>query len=651
MHQRVNVVARFRSVPPDKVWAIVWHLLIFALTLGMWLFALVFPNSVNLFPYLIAVTLIIAVVRLRTNRHPPNKRHYNIVTILCVISAVVLMIFLLVLPSSDFSLVLVMTTVVALAFAVTLIDYFDSKITNSSSNVSPLLLIPIMCFLIGFVLFAIFFTAAYLPAAQLGGDEAGWTNYALTYLREGQIYYQFMGAQPIPVTPGVGYWVVIYAAWLQSFGISESSGRLFIFVVYLLGVGAVGAASWRVFSSKRYNNNNETGKLAGLTAALITASSLLVHQFRLVRPEIGLIIPGALILCLYFTEARSKTSRFVVGLGMGGLAGISLEIHAAGLMWIITIAVILTWDMLSQWRKHSPFLDMCFWGAAIGGMGVAIFYVNLHIFILPDSSYFFSNLSQGRGFLTRIFDFSQLLETFTRYSLYAPFELAAAGMGILGLIVRNTLLDRQLLRFFAVTGVSYYIFVPDSSKYFVVFTPLIVLSLTSLILYGFQGQRYQYRLSIKSQLVRIMALIALVAPLVIHIIPVISLQNPYPPHQITIKDEVLRTFSDVDAVIVGDIDSYWSFTDYPNFYSIMAEIEAPKSIENINMLPYGVWSLIEPDVVVQTNPPIFVQIVPQLSRYLVDMGYREVASIIDDHGIESYVYLRPGYSPPSESSG
>ncbi|MBE2184536.1 MAG: hypothetical protein IAE89_13990 [Anaerolineae bacterium] len=648
VHSRENIIIRFWSASPGKVWTS-WRLLIFALTSGMWLFALAFPKSLNIFLYLIAAALVISVARLRTLRHPlPKNKIYDVVTILCVIIAVVLLMFVLLLSNSDFSLVLIMTNIVMFTFAVVLISHFDTKTTNSTSRGISLFIL-ILCLMLGLVLFTVFFTASYLPAAQLGGDEAGWTNYALTYLREGQIYYQFMGAQPIPVTPGVGYWVVLYAAWLQRFGVSESSGRLFIFVVYLLGVGAVGIASWRIFSSKRHNNNNEIGKLAGVIAALIMASSLLVHEFRLVRPEIALIIPGAFILCLYFAETRSKWSRFIVGLGMGGLAGISLEIHAAGITWIITVAVILTWDMLSQWRKHSPFLDMRFLGAAIGGVGVAILYVNLHILILPDPGYFFSNLNQGRGFLTRIFDLSQLLETLIRYSLYAPFELIAAGMGILGLVVRNTLLDRQLLRFFAVTGISYYVFVPDASKYFVVFTPLIVLSLTSLIIYGFQGGGDQVRFSIstRGQQARIMALIALVAPLAIHLVPVISLENPYPPHQVGSKDEVLRTFSDSDTVIVGDIDSYWSFTDYPNFYSIMAEIEAPKSIENINTHPYGIWDLIEPDVVVQTNPPIFVQIVPHLSRYLVDMNYQQIAVIIDEHGIESNVYLRPGYSPSS----
>jgi hypothetical protein len=127
-----------------------------------------------------------------------------------------------------------------------------------------------------FILIIGLFSAHYVPSEQSSGDEAAWTDMAVTWLQTGQAYFRIGAWTPLPVSPGYGYWTILLAGWMQIFGISLASGRLFMWVVYAIAVLAISAAGWSLYD-----------RWVGLFAGVITAGSTYVLSTRIIRPELG----------------------------------------------------------------------------------------------------------------------------------------------------------------------------------------------------------------------------------------------------------------------------------------------------------------------------------------------------------------------------
>jgi hypothetical protein len=478
--------------------------------------------------------------------------------------------------------------------------------------------------LLGIVLVILLFfgvlTVRTVPEEQSSGDEASWTSYAEAYLTNHQIYYKVMNAPPITITPGIGYWVVIYAAWLHSFGITLASGRLFIWLIYVIGVACIGVAGWRLYS-----------RWIGLVSAILTAASMLVLSYRIIRPEIGLPIVGALLIVLYLSSEKRPLWAFFAG----WLAVLSLEIHAAGLAYILGIIGMYAIDLLKEmWQRRSPF-QVRYVAFALGGLVGAGFFVVMHILILPEPAYYFQNLGLARGFMSSLPQIQTFLTVLQNYWQRAALEFCLLVLSLVALAFRRTRIDLLLLRFFLLTLIPYVLLVPGPERYLIVFTPFVAISIGVFLSIGFSRRLSFYSLSTT-------ALLCLCGPFLALMLPQISLANPLLPTQPTVIDERIRALSDPNSVVVGDIFSYWALTDYQGFYADIAEYE------DGNRAYYGdgyrLWQALEPDVVFHVAYPGFPSMPPQLGRYINEYHYHEVDSFIANNYLV-HVWYRPGYQP------
>lgn len=472
---------------------------------------------------------------------------------------------------------------------------------------------PALAAILAVMLLVALFSAHEAPLEQSSGDEAAWTNMAVTWQESRLAYFRLSVWEPLPISPGYGYWIVGLAGWLQVFGISLASGRLFMWVVYALGVLTITAAGWRLYD-----------RWVGLFAGIITAGSTYVLSTRIVRPELGLAIVGALLLLVYLRKQPAWA------LAAGLLATLSLEIHASGLAYILGIGAMYATDLFLKRSDPLRFRRFGFFivGSAIGGA----LYSWLNILALPDPAYFFDSLRSQRGFLNG-YDWQWFQRAAVLYGERAPLEMIFVALGVIGLVIRRGKSDRLLLRFLAFTAAAYAVFVPGGERYLILFAPFFYVGIASLFRFGLEAVSAERRMAGS-----VLAACSLCAPCIVlmsaAVQPNLLAEHPMPAHVGRVQEQV-----DSSAVVVGDINDYWWFTEHPQFYNNGAEYD-----HNLDRLDDGTefWARLQPDIVYFTSYPGNPQIAPLLKRWIDEMDYTLIDTVQSD-GFTTLIWQRPGY--------
>ncbi|MBL8146638.1 MAG: hypothetical protein JNL34_09670 [Anaerolineae bacterium] len=471
--------------------------------------------------------------------------------------------------------------------------------------------------LLAAVLAVSFFSAHAVPHEQGHGDEAAWTNMAETLRTSGQAYIKISGHSPVTIPPGAGWWVAPYAVWLNVFGVSLSSGRVFIWLFYLAAVASIGWAGARLYD-----------RTTGLIAAILTAASPFVLTFRIIRPEIGLAAIGALLLVLYLASRKRPLWGFAAGL----LATLSLEIHAAGLAYIVALILMFASDALAALiQRRNPFERRQF--AAIAGLalGTAIYWVT-HILIQADPAAYFAFLRSSRDFLSGLPSGDVLARTVASYWERSPLELLLTGLAVIALLVRRTPSDRIILRFFAFTLAAYLLLVPEPFTYLIILMPFMALGLASLLTWGTTATPAQSR-----NRYALVAAATLCAPFLALSLPGVS-PNPMPATEITPVMQRARELSTPDEVVAGDGFAWWGFTDYPEFYAFWAEWEATRGLSDV--ASENMWETLQPALIFMVYYPGFPDMPPAMRTYLDEHGFVLVDSF-EWEGHPAEFYRRP----------
>ena len=478
------------------------------------------------------------------------------------------------------------------------------------------------------VLIAVSFFSAYsIPALEPRGDEAIWTNIATTWIETGGIYPSLNLIDPIPILPGVGYWVIGLASWLSLFGVEFAALRLMVWVVTILVIIAVALMAGRLYDRD-----------TGLIAAVITAAGMYLLNHRVMRPELGLIALVSLLMVVYLKRKHSLWA-FACGI----LCVLTLEIHASGIAYIVGIGAAFLWETIAAARKGEPFFVRSLIPFVLGGALASAVYVVLHLLVLPDPGYFFEHLRSGREFLTLDNLSAQWLEILDRYWQAAPLELIVFGFALIVLIVRRSETDRLILRLFLLTLASLLILVPFPQDYSEILLPFIFVIMAAAIRFGWQMSSEMPR---APGLAAGLMLGAVVVPFVGTSLPHMNLTNPYPRYQASDGDQCLRAFTAPEAAIVSDYAQYWAFAEagHGRFVGIVTEYELQKF--QVLPSPISPWDQLDPEVVAYTETPGFPELAPRLAAYLEAYEYEEVIRFVDTEFV-TRVWLRPGYEPPS----
>jgi hypothetical protein len=478
----------------------------------------------------------------------------------------------------------------------------------------------ILWFLLVAVLGLSFFSAHALPAAQLYGDEVAWTDAARNWLASGQAYIRISGNVPAVITPGVGWWVAPYALWMDVFGTSLASGRLFMWVIFAVGVASVGWLGARLYHP-----------LTGLIAALVTASSTFVLQFRLIRPEIALLAGGALVLVGYIAGRTRARWSFVAGL----IAFLTLEFHASGIALIFALVLLHLSDaLLALHAKRNPFERRHF-AALLGLVLGAALYTVLHILIQPDPSLYFSSLNSTRGFLSHLPTLTDLFNDLQIVWKISTADLALFVVGTVALALRFSQPDRLVLRFLGFLTVGFYLFVPSAptpGHYLIIFAPYYLLGVAAVLSLGFER-----RLTPPRPVFSALAAAVLCAPFIAASVPHISL-NPVPVTAPSATALQARELASPGETVVGDFQAYWDLLDYPNFYASIAEYEVEYRRD---YSPENLWPDLRPDLVFHTFRGGFdIPMPPLLSDYIREQEFRLVATLDIEDGLVEF-WRRP----------
>lgn len=433
----------------------------------------------------------------------------------------------------------------------------------------------------GLLLLPMLFTM--LVCFPFSPDEAHWADYARTGIRQGSIYAPTWLQEPMPIVPGTGWSVAAYGWALEHIAFDIRTGRVWIFVGYLLTFAALGAGV-RVLYGRR---------AAWISLLFVALSLTFIPNSSLYKAHLLAPIAGALLVFLTAKgqlDARQPARRLIWHALAGLVATLSLQLHAVGIAYAVGMAAFLLLRFAhAAWRQRrlfpadqtSALLGFAF-GAAIG-TGV-YFAAN----ILPVgglSVYVSSLLSERLGRLTP-----------TGQALIPPslFEIVVVLAGYLYLAWRRNPADRLVLGLFGVMLPSFLIL--DTQGYRLPFAIFYYIPVGALFTAGLDGKPNTLR-----GLLAAAPVIALSAALIVPTIDWRSLARWLTtgdaPHYAynDLAPQIQALVSD-DDVILSTHMLIWSLPDHPNLYSAAGELTAMRRWDLTD--PAEVWERVGPTVAV-----------------------------------------------------
>ncbi|MCZ2095194.1 MAG: hypothetical protein LC121_02780 [Anaerolineae bacterium] len=173
---------------------------------------------------------------------------------------------------------------------------------------------------------------------------------------------------------------------------------------------------------------------------------------------------------------------------------------------------------------------------------------------------------------------------------------------------------------------------PGGERYLIVFAPYCYLAIAALARFGLDALPGTRRLAGAA-----LAVLCLGSPALAQMIP--NLQaDVLAAGDMPARVQRVHQLSDATTVIVGDMNDYWWFTDYDDYYSFWSEYSQPREAEQL-------WARINPDIVYFTAYPGNPEIPPLLRQWIEDRRYISLESVEED-GFTTLIWRHPEYNPP-----
>lgn len=388
-------------------------------------------------------------------------------------------------------------------------------------------------------------------------DEGGYATMSVQAIASGRLGGDLFG-YPERSWVGFGSWLYTLGAWLDTFGFSWWTGRLYSFALSLAALGAIYGAG-RVWLGRR-------GALAAV--ALMAVSGMLIEAHR-VRPDAVTILGISASLWAFGLAWRDrKPWQFML---TGFVGALTLEAHLVAAVFPAAYGVVLGLEWLANTirLRRLAFPAFAAWMALGALLPLGIFIVT---HLLPDAG-------KPSGILLTpdpVNPFAYLVKEVTRWIEYLQtFTLEAAVLlvTIAVLVVRRTRITHTLLMIAGLAAVFYIVAAPRSwPQYTLYFLPVFALLIGSL----FSDIRAR-RLNMAALVVLIAAFSGPFLYQAARNLPIVAARQITQVDKPAVVAYIEANVSEGDAIIIDML--YALSFDQPTDYRIINAMPHPPTIE------------------------------------------------------------------------
>lgn len=454
-------------------------------------------------------------------------------------------------------------------------------------------------------------------------DEGHWADMATTYWLQGGVYARTWYMTPYKIAPGLGWSVPAYGWLLERLGYRLYIGRLWNFSMYVIAFAGV----WLV-------SNHLYGRHAAAISTTVAILGRIIPAYDY-RPDHQLTAAG-IILVFIALKARDTEKRYVglvLHLLCGLLATLSMQLHAAGIVFAVGLSlfylleVIAIWHRARQthtWTRESLLPIFVFAAGALGGTTI---YLVFNIWSIGGLEVYLSNLVSSRWNWDR---------PIIRQFLEWPFlERPMVWGGLLYLLWRRRASDCRYLTILACIFAG--AFLLDTQGYPSIYAVLLMVPAGTLILDGFSSPGISRGKNLRAALagtVLVVALLAQSSGTFIEWDNVIRWiasgeREPYFYEELA---EPLEPYLGQDDIILGPVSMVWAF---PHHQLVTSGAEHAAQQRFQVSTPEAVWEVIQPSVVVYVLNEM--EITPAIQQYMDSHAF-ELCHILNVMGRTIEIY-------------
>lgn len=497
--------------------------------------------------------------------------------------------------------------------------------------------------IVGMVILAIPILITILTGLPYSPDEAHWADYATSPYVAGGLYSRTWHDVPVTIKPGLGWSVAGYGWLLENVAFDVRVGRLWNAAAYLLAFVTIGVVTQRLY-----------GRDAAWIAIAVGFLTMAFFPVMDYRPDHQLPFALTLLTYLVVRTRGAQSRRWLADFLVGLLATLSLQLHAAGIVFAAGFSLFYVAEYAVNSYRHvttaqgaeavlaaplstehnwsdrgfqplvllthsSPLIAFAI-GAAIG--------TGLHIAfnVLPVGFEAYIDALTGGHFDTErslyFVDWPSLL------------EMGLIGAGFAYLLWRRNSADKTLLGIWLCVVVS--ALVLDSWGYRTLYQGLYPIPVAVLLVDGVSGVIASGK-NRRSLWLTAVILIALVGQMVGSFIAWDSvgttLRTGRLPQTINhTLGEAVRPYITDDDMLVGTHELLWTFPHRGDFFSMAAELNVQRT-RNLDD-PVQVWEDAAPTVIVSEGRMV---IPPGLQTYMAREGFM-VCQSFDVGGLPVQIY-------------
>ncbi len=433
-------------------------------------------------------------------------------------------------------------------------------------------------------------------------DEAHWADMATTFFLEGGVYSRTWYYPQMLIQPGLPWSVVGYGWMLEHIDFALYVGRLWNFGAYLLAFVGIGLVTAHLYGRRE--------ALLSVSMAILLWMIIPVYDYR---PDHQLVALGPLLFWIMLKGRAASTPLRGMGwhAAAGLLATLSLNLHAAGIVFAVGSALFYLGDYLSGgWRKgRTGLLRLA--GFGLGALiGTGCYYLtNIHVIGGLDV-YFDALVSQRWSAQRRLL---RILEI-------PPIERLVVLAGIAYLLWRRAAADRVYLGVLASLVVSAALV--DTQGYRSPFAGLLIIPVGTLLLDGFGSEQASRGTNLRSVMIGGAVFAALLAQMTGGFIQWGSVARwvttgTAPPTFYEELRPVLTPYVSDEDVVLGITALIWTFPDHPALVNYGAETTGQERLGVDD--PLAVWEIIQPTVVIHVEREMSVT--PAMQAYMDQGGF------------------------------
>lgn len=449
---------------------------------------------------------------------------------------------------------------------------------------------------VGLMLIPTFFSS--LTNRSFSPDEAAWADYTTSPFVAGGQYLRTWLETPITIMPGRGWFPVIYGWLLENVWFDIKLGRILNFLGYLAAFAGIGAVTW---------------KLYGRQAAVVSAGFAVLSRAFIpsldFRPDHQL---PAIAMLITFTALQSrlngqKPRRFIWDMLCGFIATLSLQVHAAGIVYIFGFSLFYAAEYaicIYRDRSTANFKPLFVYSLGLL-IGLAVFYI-CNIAPVGGLERYLQILIQTRYSAYRALNFLTWPSFFERLLIfgslaYILWRRSEADKLILGII------------FCVVIGISLF----DTQGYNSTFTAFYVIPIGTLFVDGMRGNKATAAETLRRNLAIIVVAVFLLGQLAGLFIRLDNFgrwlqTGEFPPYLYTELQPVLRPRVSSSDVVVSTHQLIWTIPDHPHLVSFAAEATG---MERWGLSePVEVWERVRPTVIIHVEHQMHFD--PGLQAYM-----------------------------------